>query len=394
MIFLTNQQNVIMILQRIFGISIILFFFLKNVSLANCDTSIFYSQILKEVRKYTIHLPKNNEVKNAPIVFVLDDLGAITSGINQVNSNFERSIDAIIIEIHSKDRYYDYGVQSDGNFVEKSFQTNRFFIEEFFPFIDSIFSTSSKFRIAVGHSMTASFWNSFAINNPSYLNSLILISPYLPPKTLEKLNSNCESANFYLSYYLSYAENDLSGHLNSYKSIKGHGKFSNIRFKVELIKKTSHTTLLPQSIQNGIIHTFYNLQALENHSKSEIKEMFKNQKNKVSFVDDYYKQINKTYFFDLNRRKSDIEFGAFLINKWGKSSDLLIYCNENLLLHPKCWILHFYLGEYYEKMNLFSQALENYQLGYDLMVLEDEELYRKRFLEPIKRVSKKLEEKN
>lgn len=198
------------------------------------------SKILNQKRTYKVYEPSNIINQSSPIIYTLDDLGAVTYGVNQVNAKFGRSINAIVIEIVSIDRWKDFATHPNGSFGKSSDLTRRFLVEEFFPLIDSIYP-KSRYRVAVGHSLTALFWNNLITKNPEQVDALISISPMATDSTLVSINSSYKKINKDLRLYLSYAKDDLGGHEKSYKSIPKRDKLSKISYKIDRIKNTTHT---------------------------------------------------------------------------------------------------------------------------------------------------------
>lgn len=360
-----------------------------TMSFAQCSNYSVYSKVLNEHRDYSVFLPDDENVENPPIIYTLDGLGAMTYGVNQVNAKFGRSINAIVIEIESNDRWKDFATNPNGSFGKNSDLTRRFLVEEFFPMIDSIYPKSI-YRVAIGHSLTALFWNNLITNNPKYIDALVSISPMATDSTLVNINSAYKRINKDLRLYFSYAEDDLSGHEKSYKSVPKRDKFSKISYDIERINNTTHTTLLPQSIHNGLIHVFYDLQELDRYSKKEIKKLYLSHVDSVDFIESYYSKIENTYGLKLPYRKSDILAVPFFIQKWGKPEYLIAYCEKYLEQNPGFWQLYFYKGAYYEQEKDYQKALDNYEEGYKLILIEDEILNKSNYKDNIIRVKKKI----
>lgn len=347
------------------------------------------SKILNQTRGYKIYKPTGIINQSSPIIYTLDGLGAMTYGINQVNAKFGRSINAIVIEIESDDRWKDFATNPNGNFGENSDLTRRFLVEEFFPMIDSIYPQST-YCIAVGHSLTALFWNNLLTKNPECIDAIVSISPMATDSTLVKINNTYKTIDKNLRLYFSYAEDDLSGHEKSYKSVPKRDKLSNISYKIERIKNTTHTTVIPQSIQNGLIHIFNELQELDRYSIPKAKKLFKSIKGESGFLENYYSNIEKVYGVKLKYRRSDIIRAPIFIERWGDLEDIIPYCNEHLNIDTKIWQLYFYRGLYYEKKKNYQKALLNYERGYKLMIEEDDIFDFSPYKEDIIRVKKKL----
>ncbi|PKR80030.1 hypothetical protein CW751_11720 [Brumimicrobium salinarum] len=380
-----------MILSKMYGTRLLLLSLILLMSQANANSQELSidSKILNQTRGYKIYKPTGIINQSSPIIYTLDGLGAMTYGINQVNAKFGRSINAIVIEIESDDRWKDFATNPNGSFGKNSDLTRRFLVEEFFPMIDSIYPKSS-YRVAVGHSLTALFWNNLITKNPEYVDALVSISPMATDSTLVNINSAYKKINKDLRLYFSYAKDDLSGHEKSFKSIPKRDKLSKISYKIERIKNTTHTTVIPQSVQNGLIHVFYELQELDRYSIRKAKKLFKSIKGESGFLENYYSNIEKVYGIKLNYRRSDIIRAPIFIERWGDLEDIIPYCNEHLNIDSEIWQLYFYKGLYYEEKKNYRKALLNYERGYKLMVDEDAIFDFSPYKEDIIRVKGKL----
>jgi tetratricopeptide (TPR) repeat protein len=138
------------------------------------------------------------------------------------------------------------------------------------------------------------------------------------------------------------------------------------------------------------MHVFYELQELNSYSRKEIKRRYLHHEDTTGFIENYYSKIESTYGLTLSYRKSDIIFVPLLIQRWGEPDELISYCNKHLEKNPKIWQLYFYRGQYYEKLKSNKKALENYEEGYKLMLIEDETLNTSDYEDDLTRVKKKI----
>lgn len=175
----------------------------------------------------------------------------------------------------SKDRYGKYSGNADNFFA--------FVSEEIIPFIDSNYRTLNN-RIAIGHSLSASFVLNSFIKNPNLFNSYIAISPNL---AYDKNKLANELVNFDYSkiekptyLYLSNANEGIDywkewkpAREKVYSFYKQELKNNNLKVKINEFPECNHWRTFPPSLNKGL--DFYFKEILDLQEKELSKEEYK-----------------------------------------------------------------------------------------------------------------------
>lgn len=193
----------------------------------------------------------------------------ITSPYNE-KLDYARNNDLLpILETKdSKDRYGKYSGNADNFFA--------FVSDEIIPFIDLNYRTLNN-RIAVGHSLSASFVLNSFIKNPNLFSSYIAISPNL---AYDKDKLANELANFDYSkiekptyLYLSNANEGIDywkewkpAREKVYSFFKQELKNNNLKVQINEFSEYNHWSTFPPSLKKGLDFYFkeiFNIQAKE-----------------------------------------------------------------------------------------------------------------------------------
>jgi len=354
------------------------------------------SQFLNQERIIDVYLPDNYDNSlNYPCIYVLDGdkLGSLVSGITLFNEGFDLFPEIIIISIRQDTtRWTDCGYNSKGELTVNSSNFYNFISKELIPYVDLNYSVNN-YRIILGHSFTANFINYFLIDKDiSYFNSYIAISPYYSPDLVNKVLEKVNSLKSIVSYYVSYSENDLSGHINSvrkadkiFKSIKS----KNFNYKMDYIQGKGHISMVPISTSNAIDHTFFYSKPIFKVFKIKNLREFKG--SYVAFVKKYYSNLNLIYSIDIEYRIEDLEYVSFAVNKYSRDIEVKEFGEFCIQNKPNAYVGYYLLGEYYEKLNLLERALFFYEKGYS--TLGDNCLNKSDFYREISKIKVKLTKK-
>lgn len=175
----------------------------------------------------------------------------------------------------SKDRYGKYSGNADNFFV--------FVSDEVIPFIDSNYRTLNN-RVAVGHSLSASFVLSSFIKNSNLFNSYIAISPNL---AYDKDKLANELVNFDYSkiekptyLYLSNANEGINywkewkpAREKVYSFYRQELKNNNLKVKINEFPECNHWSTFPPSLNKGL--DFYFKEIFDLQEKELSKEEYK-----------------------------------------------------------------------------------------------------------------------
>ncbi|MEM9078911.1 MAG: alpha/beta hydrolase-fold protein [Bacteroidota bacterium] len=200
----------------------------------------------------------------------------ITSPYNE-KLDYARNNDLLpILETKdSKDRYGKYSGNADNFFA--------FINDEIIAFIDSNYRTLNN-RIAVGHSLSASFVLSSFIKNPNLFNSFIAISPNLAydkdKLANELLNFDYSKIEKPTYLYLSNANEGIDywkewkpAREKVYSFYKQELKENNLKVQINEFPEYNHWSTFPPSLNKGL--DFYFKEILDIQEKELSKEEYK-----------------------------------------------------------------------------------------------------------------------
>jgi hypothetical protein len=166
----------------------------NSVIIGHVDS--FYSQILKEKRKFWIHLPPSalngkHPKKRYPVVYLLDGdkhFNVVAGMIDYLSSVYDNSLvpEMIVVGIMNTDRYRDLTPTyvSNGLFVDSASgrrsgggtQFMAFIEKELMPHIDSLYP-AGRYRLMIGHSLGGLMAINTLIHQKNLFNSYIAIDP-------------------------------------------------------------------------------------------------------------------------------------------------------------------------------------------------------------------------
>jgi hypothetical protein len=358
--------------------------------MAKNDT--IYSVSMDENRAYKVHLPKGyNDTTVYSTIYVLDgeQIGSIVEGISSYYEQLAKNPPSIVISIDQKGtRWKDCSYQTNGDLTKKGRNFMSFITSELITEIDQSYNTN-EFRIIVGHSFTANFINYFFFEEPDYFTGYIAASPYFAKNVVNKLLDKATKLESYKLYQLTFAENDLSGHIKSVKRAdKVLRKIQNNFFKYSIaeVENKTHLTMVPQSIDNGLlwVNQFYAPMS-SNFNKKQLK------KRKGEFLDyyiSYYNRIEKIYGQTMSQRAEDVEFMCNIVSQFGESNELKEFGDFAIKRFPNFYAGYYLLGEYFQKRKEYENALNYYEKGYQQ--LGDDCLNKDQFYEDVEQMKQKL----
>lgn len=363
----------------------------------------FSSEILSESRPISIHLPENYYVsgKSYPVIYCLD--GEYTkfalNGTIEYYSFWDKIPECIVVSINQnyKDstekkykRWMDCAYSWDTGLPKsKGLIFKDFISKELVPFIDSSYRTT-KFKTIVGHSFTANYINYFLLDDQPIFTGFIAISPYYATNGLESIKTILEKIKTPLFYFVACGQKDLSGHIKSVNEF--HKRFSKIKNENFVYKKfdmennqATHTTIFPVAIPTAIEHVFSSFAEID---EFEYYNLLK-KKDKVAYLHQRYENIYQIYGIEIPIRESDINIVSNSISETKDWIQLKEIAELGKKIYPKSHIGYWTMGEYFEKTENYSSALEQYKIG--LSLLGNEVLNISDFQKDIDRVKRKLE---
>ncbi len=387
-----SQKNVVMIRTQQLGINLFFFglLYLSTFS-SKAQSYTIHSNFMKKDRIYSVKLPENYDPeKKYSTIYVLDGalIGSVVGGVSDYYSEIEKATSSIVISINQKGtRWEDCSYDTNGDLNGSGQSFFNFVTKELIPTIDSSYKTN-EFRVIVGHSFTANYVNYFFLETEVF-TGFIAISPYYAKNVIKRIKAKAEQLSDEKFYYVSYAENDLSGHIKSVKKAdKIFQQIDNPKFvyKKDYINDKTHLTLVPQSYDNAALWVNQYYALMSTHYDKKILK--KEKENFTRYFFQYYKRIERLYDQKLDYRFEDVEFMSLVISQYGTKSELKSFGELSIKLFPESYVGYYCLGEYYEKTKKLKKSLESYKIGYDK--LGEECLNKDQFYESIEKVEKKL----
>lgn len=332
----------------------------------------FESSILGEARQLKIQVPRgyDNTDKSYPIVVVFDGdyLFEIVAGNIDYYSYWEDIPEAIVVgvnqlETRNGDTYYSeqnsLPIESGADFFE-------FVGMELIPYIEKVYRTE-KFKVAVGHGLTANFINYFLLKEVPLFQSYIALSPDLAPDMSDFLTERLSSIDTKVFYYLATSSNDV-------KKLKGKTEALNTSISSidnkSLMKSfdnfegPSHYSLPAYAIPKALESIFFVFQPI---SKKEYKgTILELDTSPVEYLIEKYAMIEDLFGIEKTISINDFKAIAAAIRKTEKFEYYEHLGKLARKEHPDTLLGHYYLGRFYEETGKPKKAMKTYQSAYIL----------------------------
>ncbi len=357
-------------MQRLFFFFVFIFSFQQNN--AQTISKEFESSILGEKRQLKIQIPRDydNTDKRYPIIVVFDGdyLFEIVASNVDYRSYWEDIPEAIVIginQVNSRDGDIHYSeqnslpIKSGADFFE-------FVGMELIPYIEKVYRTE-KFKVAVGHGLTANFINYFLLKEVPLFQSYISLSPDLAPDIPAYLSERLSTINTKAFYYLATSSNDI-------KKIKTETEALNTSLSAidnkNLLKSfdsfdgPSHYSLPAHAIPKALESIFFVFQPI---SKKEYKEtILKLDTSPVDYLIEKYAMIEDLFGIEKTILINDFKAIATAIRKTEKFEYYEPLGKLARKEHPDTLLGHYYLGRFYEETGKPKKAMKTYQSAYTL----------------------------
>ena len=382
---------------------IILFFTFSLALTAQENNTIeIDSKILSETRTLNIHIPESycTSEKSYPVIYSLDGeyTNLALSGVLDYYSYWDKTPECIVVSIEQNyldtlenmfKRWIDCSYSwKTGLPINKGIDFKKFISQELIPFIDSSYRTTN-FRTFIGHSLTANYINYFLLDKEPLFTGYVAISPYYASNHLDSLETIIKNLNKPIFYYVASGENDLSGHIKSVKKFdKRFTKIDNENFVYQIFdvknNRATHSTIFPKAIPSAIEHLFSMYKSM---SKDEFKKALK-EDDKVKYLLERYATIEDIYGVKVPIREMDLNHVGSAISKKKQWNQLKQIAELSIKIYPESFLGYYQMGEYFEEVNNFTAALEQYEIGFSK--LGDDILNIEVFRKDIDRVKKKI----
>tara|TARA_B100000767_G_scaffold46977_1_gene41668 strand:+ start:1059 stop:2204 length:1146 start_codon:yes stop_codon:yes gene_type:complete len=356
---------------------LILLFFV-NISFSQTIYENFESEFLEDSRELKIQLPRNyddNPKKEYPLIIVLDGdymFEAVSGSVDYLSywGNIPESIIVGINQIGS--RFKDCGVLDNIDFIPISSSANFFdFIsEELIPFFDINYRTT-KFKVAVGHEITANYINYFLLNNKTPISGFISISPKFSYNMENYLLKRFDKIKSNIFYYMASSNAD-------FKSIDERTKiFSEnletldndlVSFRYKQYENLTHYNLPIHSISDGFEYVFAAFSGINSIEYDLVLSKIKS--SPVKYLVNKYEDIAN--FYGINKEILINDFRA--IEKLIEETEKFKYYEDLSILaiekYPKTILGSYFMGLYHERKGDLRKAMHTYRSAYTLEDIE------------------------
>lgn len=345
-------------------------FFLSSNGEAQAIYESFKSDKLLQSRELKIQLPRNYERDKDteyPLVIVLDGDYLFEPVVGNIDyqSYWNDMPECIVVGINEagyRDLDLSYADQT-GLPIDEGAKFFEFIGMELIPYIQQKYR-ASKFRIAVGHDMSANFINYYLFKDYPIFNAYIVLSPDYAPDLVNKLQQRLPSLQGDTFYYLATSEGDI-GNLkkdivaaNSILKAIGNEK---LHYKYDMFEDANHYSLVGQGIPralNAIFELYRPIDALEYKD-----EMLAYEGSPMDYLLNKYENIKSFYGFEKKVIENDIRAVAAAAKKKDDIEAFKELSKYAKQAFPDSMIGAYYQGLYYEMDGNLKKALNYYQSG-------------------------------
>ena len=357
-------------MKRILHLFVILFsaqFISAQVTYKN-----FNSEKLGEAREVKIQLPRSYDSgdKSYPIIVVLDGdyMFEIVAGNVEYAAYWEDIPEAIVVGVNQFDKRESDTMYSEQNSLP--IETGAAFFDfigmELMPYIEKTYRTE-KFKVAVGHGITANFINYYLFKEVPLFNAYIGLSPELAPDMQTFLTERLPNITTKTFYYLATSNNDIKGikanteALNT--AIKGIDN-KNVLSTFDNFEGPTHYSLPAHAIPKALESIFFVFKPI---SKEEYKEtILKLETSPVDYLTEKYEMIEDLFGIKKPILVNDFRAIAAAINKSKKYEYFEPLGKLARKEYPNTLLGNYYLGRFYEETGATKKAMKTYQSAYIL----------------------------
>ena len=332
----------------------------------------FNSEKLGEPREIKIQLPRSYDSsdKSYPIIVVLDGdyMFEIVAGNVEYAAYWEDIPEAIVVGVNQFDKREDDTTYSQQNSlpIETGASFFDFIGQELIPYIEKTYRTE-KFKVAVGHGITANFINYYLLKEIPLFNAYISLSPDLAPDMKTFLTERLPNITTKTFYYLATSSNDV-------KAIKTQTEALNTAIKgidnksvlstFDNFEGPSHYSLPAHAIPKALESIFFVFRPI---SKKEYSEtIIKLDTSPVDYLTEKYETIEDLFGIKKQILINDFRAIAAAINKSKKFEYYESLGKLARKQYPNTLLGNYYLGRFFEETGEAKKAMKTYQSAYVL----------------------------
>lgn len=332
----------------------------------------FNSKKLEESREIKIQLPRSYDSgkKSYPIIVVLDGdyMFEIVAGNVEYAAYWEDMPEAIVVGVNQFDRR-----ESDTEYSELNslpIETGASFFEfismELIPYIEKTYRTE-KFKVAVGHGITANFINYYLLKEKPLFNAYVSLSPDLAPDMTTFLTERLPNITAKIFYYLATSNNDnknIEKQTEALNTVINGIDNKNVLSSFDNFKELTHYSLPAHAIPKALESIFFVFRPI---SKKEYKEVIsKLDTSPVDYLTEKYKTIEDLFGLKKQILVNDFRAIAAVINKSKKYEYFRPLGKLARKQYPNTLLGNYYLGRFYEETGKTKRAMKTYQSAYVL----------------------------
>ncbi|AUC83118.1 alpha/beta hydrolase [Lacinutrix sp. Bg11-31] len=351
---------------------LLVIFFSAQFIAAQVTYKNFNSEKLGEAREIKIQLPRSYDSgdKSYPIIVVLDGdyMFEIVAGNVEYAAYWEDIPEAIVVGINQFDKRESDTMYSEQNSlpVENGEAFFDFIGQELIPYIEKTYRTE-KFKVAVGHGITANFINYYLFKEIPLFNAYISLSPELAPDMQTFLTERLPNISTKTFYYLATSNNDIKGvktkteALNT--AIKGIEN-KNVLSTFDNFDGPTHYSLPAHAIPKALESIFFVFKPI---SMEEYKEtILKLETSPVDYLTEKYETIQDLFGIKKPILVNDFRAIAAAIKKSKKFEYFEPLGKLARKQYPNTLLGNYYLGRFYEETGNTKKAMKTYQSAYIL----------------------------
>jgi uncharacterized protein len=352
----------------------------------------FHSEVLEETRSISIHLPSGFHDTipsgNLSLIVVLDADFLFYPVVGAVESLLYRDLipETMVVGIHQNEPTENHQPQrwkdceynaKTGLLTPNGMHFQSFMTQELLPFLAKKYPIGP-FKALIGHSFTANYVNYFLLDKTSPFSGYVALSPYIPTVLEPALSESIEHLTSPNYYFLSTADQDLSGHLQQIErqdtSLFACATNPKWNYAFEKYPGETHLSLAWNSCLPAIRHLFSGyLPLYDLPEKIPYPEQ-----DCCTFIRTRYEQMHAVYGGELNIREADLLELAWKAEELQRWDDVEQLGDLTVQYYPESVYGYYMKASFCEQQQYYDEALRLYQKGYQLLgeeVLNKEDFY-------------------
>ncbi|PNQ74955.1 esterase [Hanstruepera neustonica] len=330
----------------------------------------FQSSKLGETRDLKILLPRGyspDDKTEYPLVIVLDGDYLFEPVIGNIDyqSYWDDMPECVVVGVKQSDtRELDFSYSDETFFPSHEGASFFEFIGmELIPYIEDTYNVS-KFRVVVGHDLSANFLNYYLFKEYPVFRAYISLSPDLAPQMDTRLQEKLPLLQEDTFYYLATADDDVQA-LHS-KIVAANNLLKDIdnpklHYRFDNFADANHYSLVGLGIPKAINEIFTLYKPI---NRLEYKEkVLTYEEGPYAYLEKKYEDIKSFYGFEKKPIENDFRAVAAAAKKLNDMESLESLSKLARKEYPESMISAYYTGMYFEEKGNIKKALQYYNSG-------------------------------